>query len=83
MVIIYFIWLFISFLVQCRPHPVSTLWEDRKNCNPSERGAQTTGIVNIVIDVTILIMPLPMVWALKMSRKKRIAVSGVFLLGLM
>lgn len=83
MVVGYFVSLFIGFLVQCLPYPLSFLWEDPMKCNPSARGAQISGIVNIFIDITILIMPLPIVWALQMSKKQKIAVCGVFLLGLM
>ena len=83
MVAIYFIVLAISYMIECLPHSVSALWDDKRDCNPKDRGAQIVGIVNIFIDVTILIMPLPMVWALQMSKKQKIAVSGVFMLGLM
>ena len=75
--------LFIGFFVQCLPYALRFLWEDPMKCNRSARGAQISGIVNIFIDITILISPLPMVWGLQMSKKQKIAVSGVFMLGLM
>jgi hypothetical protein len=38
-------------------------------------------IIDIVLDVGILAMPLPVIRRLKLSRTKRTAVAGVFLLG--
>ncbi|KAI0972066.1 hypothetical protein F4678DRAFT_431031 [Xylaria arbuscula] len=39
-------------------------------------------ISDIVLDVIIIVLPLPAIWALNMSVKRRLAVSGVFLVGL-
>ena len=36
---------------------------------------------NIILDAIILILPLPMVWSLNMSRRQKIVISGVFLMG--
>ncbi len=83
MVVGYFAYLFIKFFWQCLPYPLGFLWKDPTKCNPSAQGAQISGIINVFIDFTILIMPLPMIWVLQISKKQKIAVSGVFLLGLM
>ena len=83
MVAIYFVLLFVGFMIPCLPHSVSALWNDHKDCNPNDRGPKIAGIVNIFIDLMILIMPLPVVWTLQMPKKQKLAVSGVFLLGLM
>lgn len=83
MVLGYFAYLFIKFFLQCLPYPLSFLWKDPIQCNPLGRDAQISGIVNVFIDITILLMPLPMIWFLRISKKQKIAVSGVFLLGLM
>ena len=38
-------------------------------------------ISNVILDVLILIMPLPVVWSLRMAWRQKLAVSGIFLLG--
>ncbi|MCJ1332226.1 hypothetical protein MMC10_008918 [Thelotrema lepadinum] len=38
-------------------------------------------ISDIIVDVMILLTPLPIIWKLQMSSGKKLAVSGVFLLG--
>ncbi|PVI08120.1 hypothetical protein DM02DRAFT_621663 [Periconia macrospinosa] len=38
-------------------------------------------IVDLLLDILVLSLPLPSIWRLQMSRSKRFAVAGVFLLG--
>ena len=40
-------------------------------------------ISDVLTDVMILIIPLPIVWKLQMSTKNKVGLSGVFLLGLL
>lgn len=40
-----------------------------------------TAISNMVVDIAILAVPIPIVWRLKVSIRQKIALSGVFLLG--
>lgn len=39
------------------------------------------GFANLMTDVIILCVPLPIIWKLQMPRKQKIAVCGIFLLG--
>ena len=39
------------------------------------------GIIETVIDIIILILPIKMITGLQMSRRKKIVLSGIFLLG--
>lgn len=41
------------------------------------------GICNLIIDVLILLLPLPMVWRLRVPSRQRLELSGIFLLGLL
>lgn len=65
-------------------------------CSPIERAWKTTlpgkclntgllwmgsGITSLLIDVIILVMPLPMLWKLRMKTIRKIQISGVFLCG--
>ncbi|KAL2784039.1 hypothetical protein BJX66DRAFT_348679 [Aspergillus keveii] len=38
-------------------------------------------VSNILTDVGILALPMPLIWQLKMSRRKKIAVTGILLMG--
>ncbi|CAJ2505648.1 Uu.00g130420.m01.CDS01 [Anthostomella pinea] len=40
-----------------------------------------TAITNMIMDITILTLPMPFVWRLNMSTRQKLAVSSIFLLG--
>lgn len=42
-----------------------------------------TGVVNLVSDLYLILIPLPAVWSLQMPLQKKISVSAMFLTGLM
>ncbi|ROV92972.1 hypothetical protein VMCG_08978 [Cytospora schulzeri] len=41
------------------------------------------GILNIIIDLGIYLLPIPMVWAIRMPFKQKLGVVGIFALGLL
>jgi hypothetical protein len=45
---------------------------------------QTTafGVVNMILDFAIVLLPIPVVWSLQMPRKRKLMLVGVFSLGL-
>lgn len=43
----------------------------------------STGIVNLVIDVAIVALPLPMLWGLQMKTSKKVSLTAIFSLGAM
>lgn len=79
----YSIVLFITNMAQCAPNPPSALWRDRAGCGPNIAEAATMGYLNAFVDLTILILPIRMVWTLQMSTKQKIAIAAVFGLGFM
>lgn len=42
---------------------------------------KATAISNMIVDIGILSVPIPIVWKLKIPTKQKIAVSVIFLLG--
>jgi len=42
-----------------------------------------TTVPNIIFDVGILVLPLPVIWHLQLSTPRRIGLTGVFLLGIL
>ncbi|KAI0425480.1 hypothetical protein F5Y09DRAFT_352244 [Xylaria sp. FL1042] len=69
----------LTIYLQCRP--LSTLWGDPHSCLTSEASGVVLGAVNAVADIGILILPQRMIWDLRLSLRRRVAVSGVFLVG--
>lgn len=43
--------------------------------------ALTQGILNIISDFFIIIVPIPMVWSMHMSTKQKVGVVGIFATG--
>ena len=41
------------------------------------------GIYGLISDLYIFILPLPVLWGLQMSLRKKIAITAIFLAGLM
>lgn len=83
LIIMYFVAIMIEICLQCLPQSVDTLWDLQHPCYPSQPPQMVFGILNAVLDLTLLLLPVRMVWGLHMPRKQKIAVSGIFLLGLM
>ena len=79
------VWVFISFFLeifQC--HPLSAafdpmLFTDHCIAMQSYYGGVTAA--NMGIDIVILLLPVHMVWRLKLPIKQRIVLSGIFMLG--
>ncbi|KAL9073756.1 MAG: hypothetical protein Q9161_002794 [Pseudevernia consocians] len=80
------LWTIGFFLVQvfdCRTHfyinwgPLS----DLEKCLSSFKQLLAYSVSDVIMDVFILILPLPLIWMLHMPRERKLAVSGIFLLG--
>jgi hypothetical protein len=39
------------------------------------------GLINPLLDITILLLPMPIVWKLRMNWKRKLLASSVFVLG--
>ena len=67
--------------------PVSYNWDRTQQGGHclGNRGAFTIGVSvpNIVTDVLILLLPLPVIWKLQTHFKKKVALCGIFSLGLL
>lgn len=42
-----------------------------------------SGILNLVLDIALIITPMPTIWGLQMPQRKKLVVSGVFSIGVM
>ena len=71
------------FLTNCRP--VSYSWDPVPGgyCKSVTVEELTSVSVNMVIDTSIVILPMPPLWGLRMPIRRKIAISSLFSLGLL
>ena len=69
-------------LIVCRP--LAYNWDKTINggtCGNQPKIYLSTGIMNLLLDVTIIVLPMPMLWRLQLALSKKIALSLVFGMG--
>ena len=54
-----------------------------KRCTDLQTWALIQGSLNVLLDFYILYLPVPVVWSLKLDRKRRLGVLAIFMTGLM
>lgn len=66
---------------QCSP--IAYTWDKtiKGRCLDMPMLYQLGAAYNVFTDFAILILPMPIVWHLQMPKSKKIAVTGVFLMG--
>ncbi|KAM0800100.1 hypothetical protein BDR22DRAFT_852859 [Usnea florida] len=82
-------WIAVLFadIFQCVP--VEAFWEIHGNnmfhntatCMNTITFSIGTGVSNLLTDIIVLSLPIPMVWSLKQNRTQKITMTGIFLLG--
>ena len=71
----------IVLIFQCRP--VNALWDMhvKGTCVNLALGGVIIGIINVIMDFVTLVLPVRMVWTLRMKKKWKFQLIGIFLLG--
>jgi len=71
----------LAMIFQC--DPIRKAWNPilAGSCIDISKLYLGNAIPNIITDVIIIIVPIPMIWDLKITRSQRIALCGVFLMG--
>jgi len=41
----------------------------------------STAILNLVTDISILLLPISVIWRLQIRKEQKVAISGIFILG--
>lgn len=77
----YIITIILETLLICRPF--AYFWDKsiHGTCGNEVITYLTAGIFNLIIDVIIVILPMPMLWGLQMPMAKKIALTGIFGIG--
>lgn len=82
LVIMWWIASFWDTIFQCVP--IQASWDKSiKNakCQSIRSAALGTGISNLILDILFLLLPVPMIWRLHVSRRIKVSLTGIFLLG--
>ncbi|KAJ0426095.1 hypothetical protein BJY00DRAFT_124647 [Aspergillus carlsbadensis] len=85
LIIGYFIACVIASIAGCLP--VSYIWARYEtspgpgSCFDEVAFFRWNGIANMLLDVLMLTLPLPMVWRMRMSRRRRLLLTGIFGMG--
>ncbi|PSR80805.1 hypothetical protein BD289DRAFT_340599, partial [Coniella lustricola] len=81
LVVSYFLVCVVLSIVGCQP--VSYFWDKtgQGKCFNEVMFFRANGIANMLLDVMVLTLPLPMVWRLNLALRQKLAVTGIFLLG--
>lgn len=63
--------------------PVGSFWniEQRKRCVNDTKFYYGVAISNILTDVIVLCLPMPMIWRLHLTTRRKVQLSALFLLG--
>ena len=73
----------VAFLI-CRPFAFN--WDKvsiKGHCGNTFAYYLSTAIVNLLIDVAIVALPLPLLWSLQMRTSRKLALTAIFSLGAM
>jgi hypothetical protein len=77
--------IFFSILFACKPIAASWDLSLQADAVCINRGAIyiATAVIGVLTDVLLIILPIPTVWGLQMSRKQKIGLTGMFGVGSM
>ena len=72
---------FLIFIFQCRPFAYAFDKSIEGHCVDFNAICVGTSVINVVINIVLLTLPLPVTWHLRVSKCRKLAISGMFLLG--
>lgn len=80
--IMWWIAAFLDSILECIP--VQAIWDKSlkdPKCQNVRASALGTGIANMILDILFLIIPIPMIWKLQVTRRVKVSLTAIFLLG--
>lgn len=78
------IWAFLNLLVSCTP--IAYIWDPTipgAHCLDHVAVYISVGVIEIVVDACIFLLPIPMVWKLQLPLRSKIELSLIFGISLM
>ncbi len=79
----YFAMVLLETFLLCRP--VAYNWDDyvHGTCGYEGLAYILQGIMNLLIDVGVIIVPMPMLWSLQMPFSKKMGIAAMFSIGVL
>ncbi|MCJ1238721.1 hypothetical protein MMC14_006712 [Varicellaria rhodocarpa] len=77
---------FFATVFQCGGHPANwwtSQYTSEHLCSKTGKLELGFAVSDVMLDLVILTIPLPLIWNLKMSTSHKVAITGIFLLGLL
>ena len=83
LVVMWFIASLVSELAICKP--TRKLWEllIDGTCGDVHKMCNAVGVIHAILDFTVLMIPMPLIWNLKMSNRTKIFLSTLLLCGVL
>ena len=85
-VIVFCQWFSLTLVCIFQCIPVKAFWDQNvqgAKCIDLPRFTIASGVLNLLTDVLILCLPVPMVWGLNKNVAQKITLTGIFLLGML
>ena len=85
LILSYFVACVIASIAGCEPP--SYLWDRFRDpntpggCFDEVAFFRWNGLANMLLDILMLVLPLPMVWRMRTSRRQKFLLTGIFLIG--
>jgi hypothetical protein len=71
-------------IFMCGTHPTAA-WTSgamlRKYCYNTSHATTARALTNVIMDVIIVVSPMPIVWRMRMTMTQKVQVTGIFALG--
>lgn len=80
----YDIAVFFEAVLLCRP--LAYTWNKsvpNGNCGNTTLAYEAVGILNLLTDLAIIILPMPLLWSLNLPAAKKLALTAIFGVGIM
>ncbi|KAL8643868.1 MAG: hypothetical protein Q9226_008069 [Calogaya cf. arnoldii] len=75
-----YVGMFLASLFEC--WPIEKNWEptmSRGHCLKPKAGTPyVSGVINVVSDIVVLVLPIPVIWSLKMNLRRKLRVIAIF-----
>jgi hypothetical protein len=83
-VVLYFIAHMALLLRICKP--IALQWDPTRgggHCGDITKQEISSAVMNMILDLFIVLLPMPILWNLRISTKKKVAIGGILSLGLL
>ena len=80
--VLYWVGYILTGFLICRPLALNWNKTLKGHCGNTSIQKNGAAAINMILDVAIVVLPMPVLWTLQMPLKSKIALSGIFSLGL-